>query len=68
MKGPALGFLVSLAFSLIQLSNLLILVGTFRARSQAAAPASSPADVVANVTQIFPAIDPAEPEAQDDIA
>ena len=67
-KGPALGFLTTLAFSLILLSNLLLLVGTFRARAQAAAPASTPTDGVANVTTILPAIDPAAAEAQDDVA
>lgn len=67
-KGPALGFLVALAFSLILLSNLVLLVGTFRARSLPADPASSPDEVVANVNPLLPAVDPPVPEAQDDVA
>lgn len=60
-KGPALGFLVTLAFSLILLSNLLLLAGTFRARSLAATATPS-ADVAANDTPLLPPIDPAGPE------
>jgi cell volume regulation protein A len=66
-KGAALNFLVSLAFSLILLSNLLLLVGTFRARAMAA-PASPPGDAVATVAPLLPAIESAAPEARDDVA
>jgi NhaP-type Na+/H+ or K+/H+ antiporter len=67
-KGPALGFLVTLAFSLILLSNLLLLAGTFRARALAPVPASPPNGAVPNVTPLLSAVDPAQPEPQDDVA
>ena len=67
-KGPALSFLVTLAFSLILLSNLLLLVGTFRSRALTAARAAPTGDNVATGASLVPTIDSATRAAQDDVA
>lgn len=65
-RGPALGFLVTLAFSLILLSNVLLLVATFLSRRLTpSTPTSRAADTLA-----LPSIssDSAAPEAQKELA